>query len=458
MKFNYQSRIRLISFGIFIFALVIIVRLYFLQIVDNDFYISKADKQYTSTAQKIFSRGSIFFQNKDGSLVSAATLKSGYIVAVNPEILKDPEFAYQKLNEIIPIDRAHFITTIEPTVQMYLQSVLKNVTEKYSSDSTGGIIMDPSTGEIYAMETYPTFDPNRPDLEKSSAIFSNPLVENVYEMGSVINPLTISAGIDAGVVTAKTTYYDKGFTIISGKKVSNFDSKERGIVSLQDVLSQSLNVGAAYVQSLLGNKLFSEYMLGFSLADRTGIDFPNEGRNLVTNLKSNIDINLATASFGQGIALTPITTIRALSVIANGGDLVEPHTIKSIKYKIGVTKTTPITIGARVIKRETSEEVTRMLIYSVDNVLSGGSYRMPNYSIAVKTGTAQMVKPGGGGYEEDKFLHSFVGYFPAYNPKFIIFLYTINPKGARFGSETLTVPFMDTVKFLINYYEIPPDR
>ena len=568
MKFNYQSRIRLISFGIFIFALVIIVRLYFLQIVDNDFYISKADKQYTSTAQKIFSRGSIFFQNKDGSLVSAATLKSGYIVAVNPEILKDPEFAYQKLNEIIPIDRDLFITkatklndpyeeiairadeetgqkisnlkiaglqvfgdrwrfypggniashiigilgykgdeyagryglerqfetelkreegafinffaeifsnikkvanvskdgegdlitTIEPTVQMYLQSVLKNVTEKYSSDSTGGIIMDPSTGEIYAMETYPTFDPNRPDLEKSSAIFSNPLVENVYEMGSVIKPLTISAGIDAGVVTAKTTYYDKGFTIISGKKVSNFDSKERGIVSLQDVLSQSLNVGAAYVQSLLGNKLFSEYMLGFSLADRTGIDLPNEGRNLVTNLKSNIDINLATAAFGQGIALTPITTIRALSVIANGGVLVEPHTIKSIKYKIGVTKTTPITIGARVIKRETSEEVTRMLIYSVDNVLSGGSFRMSNYSIAVKTGTAQMVKPGGGGYEENKFLHSFVGYFPAYNPKFIIFLYTINPKGARFGSETLTVPFMDTVKFLINYYEIPPDR
>src|SRR3989344_1124232 len=125
MKFNYQSRIRLISFGIFIFALVIIVRLYFLQIVDNDFYISKADKQYTSTAQKIFSRGSIFFQNKDGSLVSAATLKSGYIVEVNPEILKDPEFAYQKLNEIIPIDRDLFITKATKLNDPYEEIVIR---------------------------------------------------------------------------------------------------------------------------------------------------------------------------------------------------------------------------------------------------------------------------------------------------------------------------------------------
>src|SRR3989344_9440804 len=110
MKFNYQSRIRLISFGIFIFALVIIVRLYFLQIVDNDFYISKADKQYISTSQKIFSRGSIFFQNKDGSSVSAATLKSGYIVAVNPEVITDIESVYEKLNEIIPTDKESFIS------------------------------------------------------------------------------------------------------------------------------------------------------------------------------------------------------------------------------------------------------------------------------------------------------------------------------------------------------------
>ena len=566
--FNYSNRIRIISICMFLFAVLLVGRLYILQVVNNDLYIDKADRQYVSASKNIFSRGSIYFQNKDGSLVSGATLEAGFTVAINPQILKNPEEAYLKLNEIIPLDHDIFITkatkqgdpyeeialkqslgigqkiddlkisgvqvvktrwrfypgggiashvlgimgfkgddyagryglerqfeaellrkdgayvnffaqifsdiknataddssmegdvvtTIEPTVELFLQNLLASTTEKWSSEITGGIIMDPKTGEIYAMEVNPTFDPNHPELQKNASVFSNGLVENRYEMGSVIKPLTIASGIDAGVITAESTYYDKGFVIINNKKVSNFDGKERGVVNIQDVLSQSLNVGATHVESLLGNKLFSRYMYGFGIGDKTGIDLPNEGRNLVDNLKSNVDVDLATAAFGQGIALTPISAIRALSVLANGGMIIKPHIVKRINYKIGVSKEIPLENGPHIIKRETSEEITRMMIYSVDNVLSGGSLKLPNYSVAAKTGTAQIAKSGGGGYYEDQFLHSFVGYFPAYNPRFIIFLYIINPKGARFGSETLTVPFMDTVKFLINYYEIPPDR
>lgn len=568
MKSNYSTRIRLISVLFFIFALLLIGRLYLVQIIDNDFYINKANRQYSSTSKNVFSRGTIFFQNKDNTLVSAATLKSGYIVAVNPEILKDPESVYQKINEILPIDHDIFIakatkekdpyeeiavhvdldlgqkigdlkipglqifkerwrfypggntashiigimgfkgddyagryglerqyepqllredgafvnffaemfsdikaatnpseenegdivTTIEPTVQTFLQSVLASTTEKWNSDLTGGIIMDPKTGEIIAMETYPTFDPNNSGEQKNSAIFSNPLVENVYEMGSIIKPLTVAAGIDLGVITSKSTYYDKGFVMISGKKVSNFDGKERGVVNMQDLLSQSLNVGAAYVEKLIGNKKFAEYINSYGLGEKTGIELPNEAKDLISSLKGNIDIDFATASFGQGIALTPVSTIRALSVIANGGFLVNPHLVKSINYKIGVSKDTPIDSGKYVLKRETTEEVARMMTYSVDNVLSNGTLKIPNYSVAAKTGTAQIAKEGGGGYYDDQFLHSFVGFFPSYNPRFIIFLYTLHPKGAQFGSETLTHPFMDMVNFLINYYEIPPDR
>lgn len=568
MKAPYLTRIRIISILIFSFGLILIVRLYFLQVVNSDFYSAKADRQYVSSAQKIFSRGSIFFTNKDGSLVSAGTLQSGFTIALNPEILKNPEEVYKKVNELIPTEHdvfiakatkekdpyeviaervstdigqkiidlkveglnaykdkwrfypggstashsigllgfkgdefagryglerqfesllvrkdggyvnffaeifsdlksvisstdeseADIVTTIEPTTQAFLENILASTTEKWASDSTGGIIMNPSTGEIYAMESFPTFDPNHPELQKSVAVFSNPLVEDVYEMGSIIKPLTVASGIDVGVITATSTYYDKGFVMINNKKVSNFDSKERGIVSMQDVLSQSLNVGAAHVESLLGNKLFREYFLNFGLSLKTGIDLPNEGRNLINNLKSNIDIDLATASFGQGIALTPISTIRALAVLANGGGIVTPHIVKSVNYKLGFSKETPITRVGQVIKRTTAEEVSRMLTYSVDNVLSAGTLKLKNYSVAAKTGTAQIAKSGGGGYYDDRFLHSFVGYFPAYNPKFIILLYTVNPKGARFGSETLTAPFMEVVKFLINYYEVAPDR
>ena len=175
-------------------------------------------------------------------------------------------------------------------------------------------------------------------------------------------------------------------------------------------------------------------------------------------MRSKVDIDLASASFGQSLALTPISTITAISTIANGGTKVMPHLVKTIKYKTGLTKETEISLGQRVLKRETAEEVARMMTYSMDNVLAGGTQKLPKYSIAVKTGTAQVARPGGGGYYEDKILHSFVGFFPTYNPKFIIFMYTLNPQGARFGSETLTGPFMEMVKFLINYYEVPPDR
>jgi cell division protein FtsI/penicillin-binding protein 2 len=353
---------------------------------------------------------------------------------------------------------ADIVTTIEPTVQSYLQNTVASTTEKWNSDLTGGIIMNPVNGEIYAMAVYPTFDANNSSKEKNASVFSNPIVENIYEMGSIIKILTMSAGIDAGVVNAGTTYYDRGYTMVSGKKISNFDGKERGVVNMQDVLSQSLNVGTAYVQSLLGNERFVNYMTSFGLENKTGIELPNEARNLVTSLKSKSDVDLASASFGQSLALTPISTISALSVVANGGYTVKPHLVKTIKYKVGISKDTEITLGQRIIKRETSEEVSRMMAYSYDNILLNGELKMPRYTISVKTGTAQVAKPGGGGYYEDRVLHSFVGHFPSYNPKFIVLLYTVNPKGVRFGSETLSRPFGSLAEFLINYYEVPPDR
>ncbi len=352
---------------------------------------------------------------------------------------------------------ADVVTTIEPTVQSYLEDTLKKTTEKWQSESSGGIIMNPSTGEIYAMEVYPTFDLNNPSAVTNVATFSDPLVENVYEMGSIIKPLTVSAGIDAGVITASSTYYDPGFVVINGKKISNFDGKNRGVVGIQDLLSQSLNVGAAHVESLLGNQQFTNYMYAFGVNQKTGIELPNEAHDLVDNLKSPRDLEHATASFGQGIALTPVATIRALATIANGGTLIQPHVVKSLHYKVGINSDTSISSNPRVLKRQTTEDLARLLTYSVDKVLIGGTLRIPNYSVAAKTGTAQIANENTGGYS-DKVLHSFIGYFPSYNPKFIILLYMVNPKGALYGSQTLTIPFMDTVNFLINYYEVPPDR
>jgi cell division protein FtsI/penicillin-binding protein 2 len=350
------------------------------------------------------------------------------------------------------------ILTIEPSVQNNLEAVVAEIQHKYSSKTTGGIIINPMNGEIYALAINPTFDLNNFSKEKSSAVFSNDLVENVYEMGSIIKPLTMAAGIDDNAITANTTYDDKGFVILNGKKISNHDHIGHGIIDMQKVLDDSLNTGVAYVVSKMGNAKFAKYMKSYGLGEETGIDLPNETHGLIRNLDSPRDVEYATASFGQGIAITPIETVRALSTLANGGYLITPHLVKQTKYTLGLTKDTVYGDSKQVIKPETSKEVTQMLTVVVDKALLNGKIKLDHYSIAAKTGTAQIANPADGGYYKDKYLHSFFGYFPANNPKFLIFLYTVDPRGVDFASHTLTLPFSDLTKFLINYYQLPPDR
>jgi stage V sporulation protein D (sporulation-specific penicillin-binding protein) len=349
------------------------------------------------------------------------------------------------------------VTTIEPTVARTLDRVLQGVQDQYESTHTGGIIMDPKTGEIVALNVLPSFDLNdRRDIEIES--FQNPLVENVYELGSIIKPLTVAAGIDAGVINAGTTYYDAGFVELDDFTIKNYDGRGRGTVSMQEVLNQSLNTGVAYISDLLGPARFRKYFYDLKLGSETGIDLPNEGRGLVKNLESPRKVEYATASFGQGIALTPIGAVRALAALSNGGVLVTPHLTKRIEYTNGDVHEVGFPPADHVFKEETSEEITRMLVKVVDTALRQGKLAKEHYTIAAKTGTAQIADPETKKYYEDKFLHSFFGYFPAYEPRFLIFLYTVEPKGVKYASETLTDPFMELTDFLINYYSIPPDR
>jgi cell division protein FtsI/penicillin-binding protein 2 len=351
------------------------------------------------------------------------------------------------------------ITTIEPSVQAELEARISATQKNWKSDLTGGIVMDPTTGEIYAMAVSSNFDPNDFSKVKDASVFGNPMVDRVYEMGSIIKPLAMAAGLDTGAVTAKTTYDDKGSIIVNGSKISNHDGKARGQADMQKVLNESLNVGMAFVTQKLGNARLTEYFTALGFGKETGIDLPGEVRGLVSNLQSPRDIEHVTASFGQGIAMTPIETVRALSALGNGGFLPEPHIVKRIEYTSGLGKTIAHDGSSqRVFKPETSEEITRMLVRVVDEALLGGTVKQARYTVAAKTGTAQMALENGKGYYSDRYLHSFFGYFPAFKPRFIVFLFTVYPKGAQYASHTLTEPFIDLTKFLLSYYEVPPDR
>ncbi len=351
------------------------------------------------------------------------------------------------------------VTTIEPTVQGYLEKILVKIHTQWKSDEIGGIIMDPKTGEIFAMASVPAFDPNDISKLKDVSVLSNPLVEHAYEMGSIMKPLTVATGLDTGAIKPTSTYDDTGTMTLSGKTIANFDGKARGPVTpVQEILSQSLNVGAATVALEVGKSDFVRYFTAFGFGSKTGVDQPNETAGLTPNLKTGRDIEIATMAYGQGIALSPVAMTRGLAVLANSGRLVQPHLVKEIDYVDGTKKLITPTDGPQVMKVETADTVTRMLVKVVDEALRKGALKMEHYSIAAKTGTAQVADPATKTYYPDRYLHSFFGYFPAYNPRFIVFLYQKYPKGAQYASETLAEPFGELSKFLIDYYNVPPDR
>lgn len=356
------------------------------------------------------------------------------------------------------VESGHLVTSIEPTVEAYLEKILSQTQSSWSPDEIGGIIMDPNTGEIYAMASHPTFDPNDLKSVKSAAIFSNPLVEHVYEMGSIMKPLTMATALDSGAVKVDSTYDDLGCLELNSKKICNFDQKARGVIPMQQILSQSLNIGAATIALKTGASDFVEYFLSFGIGTKTGVDLPNEAMPLIDNLKSPQDIDIATASYGQGIAVSPIGMARALSIIANGGYLITPHLVRQIERTDGIVKKIDAKKSGPVLKPQTVDDVKRMLVSVVDTSLAQGKLKKEHYTIAAKTGTAAMADPVNGGYHSDRWLHSFFGFFPAYNPRFIVFLYQVHPKGAKYASETLVKPFDDLATFLLNYYNIPPDR
>lgn len=348
------------------------------------------------------------------------------------------------------------ILTINHTVQFEVEKILKSAMEKFSADGATAIVMDPGTGKILAMANQPSFNPNEFASTEDISRFNNPAVSEPYESGSVFKAFTEAIGIDDGKINADTTYVDTGVVVEAGYEIRNSDLKANGLQTMTEVLEKSLNTGVIYIEKLVGNKKFGEYVKLFGFGEKTGIDVPGEVpgniRNL-TNIKS--DINFFTASFGQGISVTPLQLATAYGALANNGTLMKPQIIDELRYDNGkIEKIKPEEVR-QVISPEASKQISTIL-RSVVTKGHGKRADVPGYLVGGKTGTAQVAKSGSKGYEDGINIGSFAGYAPTDKPQFVVLVKLINPKGVEWAESSAAPTFGQIMKFLLEYYKVKP--
>lgn len=334
--------------------------------------------------------------------------------------------------------------TIDPTIQTEAEHVVKNLAEKYKAAGAAVIVADPKTGKILAMGATPSFDPNN---YASSSIknFMNPLVEQIYEPGSVVKVMTMVAGVDTGKISPDTTFNDTGTLVLNGHTIKNWDLKAHGVVTMTQVIDSSINTGAAFAERQTGNAIFKSYLQKLGFGTKTGIDLPGEVTGNFNTLTNNApEINYATASFGQGVSATPIQVLQAIEAVANGGLLMRPYLNADLSPQV----------VRRVMSEDTSHKVVGMMVSAVDTAKVAA---IDGYSVAGKTGTAQVPDFVHGGYT-DRVVDTYTGFVPAYNPRFIVLVRLNEPANAPHAAETVVPAFRELAQFLINYFQVPPDR
>ena len=414
----------------------------------NDEYellLHKADPEQVRQIRELGLKG-IYIDNQTFRFYPFATLASQVLGFVSPseesDELKGRYGIEAHYNDFLRKDDLEL--TIDRDIQSQAEKVLKSLSEKYSVAAGTVIVQDPKTGKILAMGNYPNFDPNEYSKYPLQS-FMNSAVQSVYEPGSVFKVITMAAGIDSGKITPKMKFYDSGSLTLNGKTVKNWDLKAHGTVTMTEVIEQSINTGAAFAEKQTGHDIFYNYLLKFGFDGITGIELPGEISGKLRNLKSSFrDINFATAAFGQGVSVTPIQLINAISAIANGGTLMKPYILADESPEI----------IEEVISEETSKQVAEMMISAVDKAEIA---KIPGYSIAGKTGTAQIPDFKKGGYSGE-FIHSYVGFGPVSDPKFTILIKIDKPKGGTLAGATVVPAFKELAQFILNYYNIQADR
>lgn len=347
---------------------------------------------------------------------------------------------------------ADIILTIDRALEYNTCEMLKKGWEEYGAKSATMIMMDPKTGAVLAMCSFPDFNPNEYSKVEDFNSYNNTAVYTPYEPGSVFKPLTMAMGIDQNLLDPHTTFTDPCERKIDDFTIHNALDKCYGKVTMTEVLEKSINTGMIWVEEKLGIEKFRHYLDKFGFGQKTGIGIDTESAGDISPLQKKSAIYGAVASFGQGFTATPIQLAVAYSALANEGFMPKPYVVSEIRRESGIEKTEPVTID-QVVSARTAKLITGMMVSVVEEG-HGQKAKLDKYFLAGKTGTAQI--PGKGGYSEET-NHTFCGYAPANNPKFVLVVKFEAPQ-RDWAEETALPVFKDIAEFALKYYGVKGDR
>lgn len=368
--------------------------------------------------------------------------------------------------QLRPVDGTDIVLTIDRNIQAQVEKIIREGTERYKSKNASAVVLDPNNGRVLAMANYPTFDPAKYQEVTDYSVFANRVATGLYEPGSVIKVFAMSAGLNTGAVTPQTTFQNTGSVQVADYTIKNAQGIPNGTMTMADVLTKSVNTGMVQVLKALGGgeinlqgktKLYEYYTQHFLLGEPTGVQAPGEPGGIIPPPTEN-DVTYANMTFGQGMTATMIQIAQGYAAIANGGTIYQPNLVDHLVDPDGnVSKVEPVVRRSDVISKQTASEITSMMQGVIDHAVGIG-VKLPGYTLAGKTGTAQIPNPNGG-YFENRDIGSFAGFGPTNQPRYVVIVRADEPTAAitAFAGSGAAGPMWGSImSWLMTYNGVPP--
>jgi cell division protein FtsI (penicillin-binding protein 3) len=353
-----------------------------------------------------------------------------------------------------PRDGHHVVLTIDSVIQFIAERALQKAVAQYRATGGSVLVMDPNDGSILAMASAPTFDPNR-FRDFSPVAWRNRNIQDLYEPGSTFKVITAAAGLEEHLVTpSQIVDCGNGSITIANITISEHDGHRYGLMSFEDVIVNSSNVGTARVGLALGEQRFYSWIRRFGFGERAGLPLPGEASGLLRRAEKWTQVSPASISIGQEIGVTPLQITRAVGAVATGGLLVEPRIVKRIVDDEGNTVYEPQRHAPRRVMSEKTAAVLNEILKNVVARGTGENAAIAEHVVAGKTGTAQ--KAGRGGYSADRYVGSFAGYVPADQPRLVILAVIDEPRGEYYGGTVAAPVFREVAEGTLRYLGVAP--